>query len=179
MPNKPDDQYGLLIERSILYGTEYVTVHVCRRRDEDGDVPLGLSGDGEMYAGYGCPKHLLGLALDGLGIYGFVSDSDGAFIGTDVEYRNVYASTETKLGRMLKAIKRVNARIDKDDAREPGDKFMAFAKALKLSFAVTRIGERRPNVSPEWRFMSILEGRNTYRQMIETASAEMLARKVA
>lgn len=56
---------------------------------------------------------------------------------------------------------------------------MAFAKALKLSFAVTRIGERRPNVSPEWRFMSILEGRNTYRQMIETASAEMLARKVA
>ena len=54
---------------------------------------------------------------------------------------------------------------------------MAFAKALKLSFAVTRIGERRRD--PEWRFMTILEGRNTYRRMIETASAEVLARKVA
>jgi hypothetical protein len=53
---------------------------------------------------------------------------------------------------------------------------MAFAKALKLSFAVTRIGERR---DPEWRFMSIVEGRNLYRQKIETASAEVLARKVA
>ena len=41
---------------------------------------------------------------------------------------------------------------------------IAFAKALKLSFAVHRIGERRPN--PEWRFMSIEEGRNRYRQMI-------------
>jgi len=174
---KPDDEYGLMIDRINQHGTEYVTVHVARRRAEDGDVPLGCSGDGEFYAGYGCPKHLLGLALDGLGMYGFVSDSDAMFIGHDVEYRNVYASGERKLASMLKAIKRVNARIDKDDAREPGDKFMAFAKALKLSFAVTRIGERKRD--PEWRFMSIVEGRNTYRQMIEAASAEVLARKVA
>jgi hypothetical protein len=177
---KPDDQYGLLIERSNHYGTNYVEVRVVRRRDEDGDVPLGCSGDGEMIKGYGCPDHLLGLALDGLGMYGFVSDSgDAAFIGDNVEFRNVYASTETKLARMLKAIKRVNARIEKDDAREPGDKFMAFAKALKLSFAVHQIGERRTNVTPEWRFMSIAEGRNYYRQMIESAVADVTARKVA
>jgi hypothetical protein len=31
-------------------------------------------------------------------------------------------------------------------------------KALKLSFAVTRIGKRRPN--PDWSFVSIVEGRN-------------------
>ena len=54
---------------------------------------------------------------------------------------------------------------------------MAFATALKLSFAVTRIGERRRD--PDWRFMSIVEGRNCYRQMIESAVAEALARKVA
>jgi len=176
MPKK-DDEYGLLIERSNEYGSEKVTAHVVRRREEDGNVPLGCSGDGESYAGYGCPKHLLGLVLDGLGMYGFVSDSDGQFIGYGVEFRNVYSSDERKLGRMLKALKRVNARIEKDDAREPGDKFMAFAKALKLSFAVHRIGERRRD--PEWRFMSIAEGRNYYRQTIEAASAEVLARKVA
>jgi hypothetical protein len=177
MPNKPDDEYGLMIDRVNKHGTEYVEVHVVRRREADGDVPLGCSGDGEFYAGYGCPKHLLGLVVDGLGMYGFVSDSDGQFIGGGVEFRDVYAIDARKLGNMLKAIKRVNARIEKDDAREPGDKFMAFAKALKLSFAVHRIGDRRPN--PEWRFMSIAEGRNYYRQMIEAASAEVLARKVA
>jgi hypothetical protein len=173
---KPDDQYGLLIDRTNNYGTDYVEVHVVRR-EPSGEAPLGCSGDGELYLGYGCPKHLIGLALDGLGIYGFVSDSDSSFIGTDVEFRNVYASGAGKLARMLKAIKKVNAQIEKDDAREPGDKFVAFAKALKLSFAVTRIGERRAN--PDWRFMSIAEGRNCYRQMIETAVADALARRVA
>ena len=174
---KPDDEYGLLIDRVNEYGSEKVTVHVVRRREADGNVPLGCSGDGESYVGYGCPKHLLGLVVDGLGMYGFVSDSDGQYIGYGVEFRNVYSSDERKLARMLKALKRVNARIEKDDAREPGDKFMALAKALKLTFAVTRIGERKRD--PEWRFMSIVEGRNCYRQMIETASAEVLARKVA
>ena len=174
---KADDEYGLLIDRVNQYGTEYVTVHVVRRREKDGDVPLGCSGEGEVFKGYGCPAHLLGLALDGLGLYGFVSDSDGSYIGHDVEFRNVYASAEHKLARMLKAIKRVNARIDKDQAREPGDKFVAFANALKLSFAVTRIGP--PRYGAEWRFMSIAEGRNCYRQMIEAAVAEVLARKVA
>lgn len=173
---KPDDQYGLMIDRTNTYGTDYVEVHVVRR-EPDREAPLGCSGDGEIYAGYGCPKHLLGLALDGLGMYGFISDSDSAFIGYDVEFRNVYASGQGKLRRMLKAIGRVNARIEKDEARDAGDKFMAFAKALKLSFAVTRIGERGPN--PEWRFMSIVEGRNAYRQMIETAVEEAKARKAA
>src|SRR6187401_2118941 len=74
---KPDVEYGLLIERVEEYGSEKVTVHVVRRREADGNVPLGCSGDGESYLGYGCSKHLLGLVVDGLGMYGFVSDSDG------------------------------------------------------------------------------------------------------
>lgn len=174
---KPDDEYGLLIDRSISYGTDYVTVHVVRRREEDGDVPLGCSGEGEVFKGYGCPAHLLGLALDGLGMYGFVSDSDGSYIGHDVEFRNVYSCGERQLARMLKAIRRVNARIEKDQAREPGDKFVAFANALKLSFAVTRIGP--PRYGAEWRFMSIAEGRNCYRQVIDATVADVKARKVA
>src|SRR3954469_18953591 len=173
---KSNDEYGLLIERSLKYGTDYVTVRVVRRREEDGDVPLGCSGDGEMYKGYGCPDHLLGLALDGLGMYGFISESgDAAYIAHNPEFRDVHSITETKLARMAKAIKRVKARIEKDQAREPGDQFMSFAKALKLSFACTIVGERRPNVTPQWRFMSIEEGRNCYRQMIETAVADVKA----
>ena len=176
MPKK-DDEYGLLLDRSNNYGTEYITAHVVRRREEDGDRPLGCSGDGELFAGYGCPKHLLGLVVDGLGLYGFISDSDGTYIGGGVEFRDVHAIDQSKLERMVKAIKRVNARIEKDQAREPGDKLMAFAKALKLTFVCERIGERRRD--PEWRFMSIEEGRNRYRAKIEEAVEEIKARKVA
>ena len=175
---KKDDEYGLMIDREFRYGNERVEVHVVRRREEDGDRPLGCSGDGELYYGNGCPKHLLGLVVDGLGMYGFVSDRDPFdFIGDDVEFRNVYAMDERKLGRMSKAIKRVNARIDKDQAREPGDRLVSFAKALKLTFVVERIGERRRD--PDWRFMTIEEGRNRYRAMIADATAEAKARKVA
>ena len=56
---------------------------------------------------------------------------------------------------MVKPIKRVNDRILKHEARERGDKF-TFAAALKLSFAVHRIGPCRSD--PDWRWMSLVEG---------------------
>ena len=171
---QPQNEYGLMIERTSNYGTDYVEVHVVRR-EPGRDIPLGCSGDGEDFYGGQTPKHLVGLALDGLGMYGFISDSgDAAFIGTDVEYRNVYAMSERKLRRMVKAIARVNSRMQKDEARDPGDRFMSFAAALKLSFAVHRIGPRRSD--PDWRFMSISEGRNYYRSLIEAATTEKLNR---
>jgi hypothetical protein len=174
---KPDDQYGLLIERVQRYGTEYVEVRVARREARY-EHPVGCPSDGDNFLGYGTPKHLLGLVLDGLGIYGFVSETgEPAYIAHDVEFRDVHSSGETKLARMLKAIKRVKARIEKDEAREPGDKFMALAKSLKLSFAVERI--KRNGDQQDWRWMSVEEGRNRYRTLIENAVTEAVARKVA
>ena len=164
-------EYGLMIDRTSNYGTDYVEVHVVRR-EEDRDIPLGCSGDGESFYSDGAPKHLMGLNLDGLGMYGFVTDSDPAYIGFDVEYRNVYSMDERKLRRMVKTISQVNAKIQKDEAREPGDKYMALAAALKLSFAVHRIGPRRSN--PDWNWMSVVEGRNYYRSQIEAAVAEKI-----
>ena len=175
--SKPDDQYGLLIEKVIRYGTEYVEVRVARREDRY-DHPVGCPSDGSLFAGYGTPKHMLGLVVDGLGMYGFVSETgDPAFIGAEIEFRDVHALDEAKLTRMLKALKRVKARVEKDEAREPGDKFMALAKALKLSFAVERI--KRNGNSDDWRWMSVEEGRNRYRAMIEETVAAAIERKVA
>lgn len=174
---KPDDEYGLLIEKVIRYGTEYVEVRVARR-EERYDHPVGCPSDGDNFLGYGTPKHMLGLVVDGLGMYGFVSETgEPTFIGADIEFRDVHALDEAKLTRMLKALKRVKARVEKDEAREPGDKFMALAKALKLSFAVERI--KRNSNSDDWRWMSVEEGRNRYRAMIEETVAEAVARKVA
>jgi hypothetical protein len=176
---KPDDEYGLLIERVNRYGTEYVEVRVARREAKY-EHPVGCPSDGDNFYGYGCPKHMLGLVVDGLGMYGFVSDGEFRepdFIGAEIEFRDVHSVGEIKLTRMLKALKRVKARVEKDEAREPGDKFMALAKALKLSFAVVRI--KRNGDSNDWRWMSVEEGRNIYRALIEEAVAEAKARKVA
>jgi hypothetical protein len=174
---KPDDQYGLLIEKVIRYGTEYVEVRVARR-EERYEHPVGCPSDGDLYLGYGTPKHLLGLVVDGLGMYGFISETgEPAYIGHDIEFRDVHSSDERKLNGMLKAIKRVKARIEKDEAREPGDKFMALAKALKLSFAVERI--KRNGNEQDWRWMSVEEGRNRYRAIIEEAVAAAVERKAA
>ena len=172
---KPVHEYGLLIERVNRYGTEYVDVRLARREPQY-DHPVGCPSDGEMLFGYGCPRHLIGLALDGLGMFGFVSDSgDPAFIAHDVEFRDVHASSEAKLRRMMTAIKRVNTRIEKADAREPGDKFMALASALRLSFAVERI--KRNGDADDWRWMPVTEGRNRYRALIEQAVGEAVERK--
>jgi hypothetical protein len=174
---KPDDQYGLLIERVNRYGTEYVEVRVARREDRY-EHPVGCPSDGDNFLGYGTPKHLLGLVVDGLGMYGFISETaEPSFIAYDVEFRDVHSAGERKLHGMLKALKRVKTRVEKDEAREPGDKFMAFAKSLKLSFAVERI--KRNGNGDDWRWMSVEEGRNRYRANIESAVAEAVARKVA
>lgn len=174
---KKDDEYGLLIEPVNRYGTEYIEVRITRR-EERYDHPVGCPSDGETILGYGTPKHLLGLVVDGLGMFGFISETgEPSYIGYDVEFRDVHSCGERKLGGMLKALKRVKARIEKDEAREPGDKFMALAKSLKLSFAVERI-KRNANAD-DWRWMSVEEGRNRYRAMIEEAVANAVARKVA
>lgn len=173
---KPDDQYGLLIEPVNRYGTEYIEVRVCRRDDEH-EHPLGCPADGDHSYGYGCPKHLVGLVVDGLGMRGFISDvGEPAFIAYDVEFSDIHAISERKLKMMAKAIRRVNALVEKEEAREPGDKFMALAKALKLSFAVERI---KRNGNGDWRFMPVSEGRNRYRALIEEAVAAAVERKAA
>jgi hypothetical protein len=171
MPNKPNDEYGLLIEPIQRYGTDYIEVKIVRR-DPQREHPIGCPSDGEMFIGYGCPNHLIGLALDGLGMYGFISEGkDPAFIGCEVEFRDVHSSGDQKLQRMLKAIRKVMARIEKDEAREPGDKFAAMASALKLSFAVERIKRSGHGDPDDWRWMSIAEGRNRYRSLIEAKLA--------
>jgi hypothetical protein len=167
--------YGLLLERANNYGTEYVIARVTSRR---GDAPYGCSLDGEQsYSG--TPKHLEGTQLDGLCMQGFVSDvNDFAFIGYDPEYHDVYSLHLPKLERMTKTLTLVVARQREDEARELGDVFVSLAAALKLDFAVERVGQRRGSsyADRDWHFMSIAEGRNRYRQLIEEAQHEVRER---
>jgi hypothetical protein len=120
------------------------------------------------------PKHLTDLALDGLGIYGFVSEyrnDDGlcGFIGDSFEYRNVFAIDERLAHRIAKTLAKLNRARDKAKAYEPGDKFAVLAQALKLDFVVEDRKDNLPRNGQRWRYMTVAEGRNRYRQIIEEA----------
>lgn len=158
-------EYGLLIRPESKYGTEYIKVMAVAREAEK-DYPLGCSSDGESEYDRNVPKHMHGLMVDGLGIYGFINvtgSNEVHYLGYDVEYQDVFAIHIPKAQRMIKTLKKVVARMRKDDAREPGDRFFSLAKALKLSFAVVDRGKDHPN---RWGWMSVTEGREHYRNLI-------------
>lgn len=166
------NEYGLLLERRNNYGTEYVVARVISKRD---GRPYGCSSDGERTYG-GSPKHLEGLQLDGLCLHGFISDhGENDYIGYEPEYRDVYSVELPKAERMAKTLKRVVSRQRKDNAREPGDALMSLANTLKLTFVVKRIGTAKGgwDSDTDWNFMSVSEGRNEYRRLIEEARAEV------
>lgn len=173
MPETQVKQYGLLLRRQNQHGTDYVVAEIVTREN---DHPRGCSSDGEHSWHDDTPKHLNGTQLDGLCMHGFVSDfNECDYIGYQPEYRGVYAVDMRKAERMAKTLKRVNARIEKDKAREPGDVMEAFAKALKLSFVATRQGPQKGSsfADNQWNFMSVAEGRNEFRHLIQEARTEL------
>lgn len=163
--------FGLMLERKQNMGTRYVTVTMMSRKDGE-NHPLGCGSNTWEW-----PKRFANLYLDGLGLYGFVTDHDRFdYIGYDLEFRDVYAVDADKARRMLAMLKKVNRQIDASKAYEPGDKLMAIAKALKLDFVVERVNPAKQFGSSwndmDWRWMSVDEGRNRYRTLIAEARAE-------
>jgi hypothetical protein len=159
-------EYGLLIRKRDVFGTPHIMATVvCREKGRD--APLGCSSDGEAEWDEQVPKHLRGTALDGLSLDGHISDyGGGEFIGFTPEYREVFSMELPKLNRMAKTLKRVIKQKEKDESYEPGDTFVSFAKALKLSFAVVN---NENNADRPWHYMTIIEGRNCLRRMIDEA----------
>lgn len=98
---------------------------------------------------------------------------DGTACGFQPGFRNVHAVYEHDVVAMAKTLKLINARLRKDEAYEPGDQLFSFAAALKLSFVVERISNSYSSSydADKWRWMSVAEGRNRFRQLIEDAKA--------
>jgi hypothetical protein len=172
--------YGLLIERDFKYGTEYVIARLISRKPGE-KHPLGVSDSSFSDER---PAYLVEKALDGLGLYGFASDTgtDAPFVLDGAEYRDVHSIDRRLAMRMAKTLAVITTRRRKDNAYEPGDTFMSLAKALKLTFVVER-KHNRPfgsNYSDnDWRFMTVEEGRNRYRALIEEARKTVKERKAA
>jgi len=169
-------EYGLLLNTTSEYGTQYIKVSVVSR-ESDKDHPLSCDSDGEMENNPDVPKHMHGLLLAGLGLYGFVSDTTTtAFITGDPEYRDIFTVDLRRSERMVKTLTRIRARMHKDRAYEPGDQFSALAASLKLTFAVEQVASDG-TIRRAWRWMSLAEGRNRYRNLIDNTRATVMERK--
>ena len=171
MTDKPRT-FGLLLRSIVRYGTHYVEAMLCSKEQGD-NKPLGC---GDFLDRYKRPKHLQELELDGLGLQGFVTDSRDEtgrclFIGHDQpEYHDVFSVGALKAKRMLKALDRLNKALAKEHAFEPGDKLYCIAKTLKLDFMIEDRGDQfRHDPDRRWYVMTVADGRNRYRNMIEEA----------
>jgi hypothetical protein len=159
--------YGLLLQHTTKFGTRYLTASVVRRKN-DASHPLNCSDNAFSEDR---PEFMQKFQLDGLQMRGFISTGmDKQFIGWEPNYYDVYSIHPRDAKRMVTTFKAIEARVSKDAAyHDPIDSFMSLCAALKLEFVV-ECKDKHPAsgsyADSTWRWMSIAEGRNRYRQMI-------------
>ncbi len=169
--------YGLILSRELLHGCEYVSAKVVS--SENGKYPMNCKSDGESHFCEETPKVHCGLQYCDLGMVGHVSDYDQAYCAFEAEYRAPHSVTLPAAERMVKTLRRIQREVKKAQAQDPGDYLMALAHALHLDFVAVERGKRRGSMysDSDWTFMTIEEGRNFFRRMIDEACTEARARK--
>lgn len=164
--------YGLLLRRYHEHGFDCLTASLVRR-EGDHHAPRNVSDGWSMLER---PKHLVGFALEGLCLDGHISSVNSKdFVCGAPTFKWLGAVDEHDARRMVRTLKKVNDRISKDSAYQPEDKLVSLCHALKLSFVVECRDENQRSSYDDnrWRWMTIGEGRNRYRQMI----AEMVGER--
>lgn len=165
--------YGLLLRRYTEHGWECLTAELVRR-EGDHHAPRNVSEG--WIEDSNRPKHLQGFALAGLALDGHISNvSRDTFVLGSPAFKNVYLVDERDARRMVKTLKRVNAKLAADAAYSPEDKLISLCSALKLSFVVEcrETNQRSSYDDNRWNWMTIGEGRNRYRALI----AEMVGQE--
>lgn len=161
------NSYGLLLRTEHLHGNPYLIAEIVKREGEH-HAPRNVS-DG-LWVEAGRPKHLDRLALGGLQMRGFVSDSQSpALIGWEPGYYNVYHVGQGEAEKMARTLALITKRARADAAYNAVDALASLCAALRLSFIVECKEDRARSSYDEnrWHWMTVGEGRNRYRQLID------------
>jgi hypothetical protein len=134
--------FGLMLEQCNSYGTERLTVRVMKR-EEGKNHPLNVSG-----SIWGSAEDCV---RDALVLEGYVSDSNAKFYLHEVCYRDVHSIDLRRVGFMQSMLTRIGKALTKAEAREPGDMFVAFAKAIGATWLCQPSGRTRVfRRTPTW-----------------------------
>ena len=163
--------YGFHLFHENQHGTDYIRCRLMVRED-DAENPINPRDDGESTI-WDAPKRFDGYGFDGFVLDGFTTETGGecSFIAFGPAFRDVYYADARCVAAMHKTMQRVTKAMLRDEARDPGDIYSAVAKALGLRFAVRKIenpGGGCDYRDHRWQWMSVEDGRNTLRRMIQT-----------
>jgi len=165
-------ELGFLIETSTHYGTEYLHCRLIER-NEKGQIRNPLD---DRYTD-GHP-----MAFENFEIAGhFAVMSDGpTLIGFMPQFSPYRVDTESQCRRMLKTLERCRKQTDKDRAGDPGDVFLAIARAVGATFALTQVGRSTGTQNYDdlqFSTWTIPEGRDLVRRRVNETCAAMQPRR--
>lgn len=161
---------GLMVQRITRYKSEHVDVTAMSRED-DASYPRGTT----WYLSDGKP------CIDGLSMRGCVwapdydHDRPPVF---DVERPAFYDCHCVEFGKakaMATTLGNIAKRVERDNAREPGDMLLAMARAIGAQWICIPHRGRYQGGSwsdSRWIWYGLTDGRNAYRSLIEEALRE-------
>jgi hypothetical protein len=157
---------GVMIDRITRYGSEYVTVRPMVR---EGNASHPLNCCYDHYSNTDAQNLAADLLLNG-----FVSDINGTFLLHDSSYSDI-GSSNVDLRRaqtMVKGLRKLNNALTKADAREPGDVFVAYCRAIGVKWVCWRVSGHNSTLRDnEWNFTTIANGKHRFRSEIAAAKA--------
>lgn len=166
---EPKKSVGLMVLRSMRYGTEYIEVVVMNRED-DAEYPVGVSS---WYAFEGKPF------LDGLKMRGYVyvyEQRAPEFVDSKPAYYDLHCIEASHAKAMATMLGKIGKQAEKDHASEPGDLFLAFARAVGAQWVCTPRRDHRLTGGAwrdtKWAWYGLTDGRNLYRHVIAEALQE-------
>jgi hypothetical protein len=167
---EPKKVVGLMVQRVNRYGTEYVDVSVMIRED-DAEHPHGIPS---WYAYEGKP-YLDGLCLRGSVHVPYRDDGPPTFYSDSVAFYDGHSVGLAQSKAMTATLTKVAKQVERDNARESGDVFLAIARAIGAQWVCypykgrTQGGAWRDT---RWAWYGLTDGRNHYRSVIEEALRE-------
>jgi len=160
----------LLVQRINRHGTEYIDVSAMTREAEH-DFPCGST----WYSHEGKPL-LEGLCLRGSVHVPFHDENrDPSFYLSSPAFYESYCVEMAQAKAMTATLTKVAKQIERDNAREPGDMFLALARAIGAQAVCMPYRGRLSGGmwrDTRWIWYGLTDGRNQYRYMIEEALRE-------
>lgn len=169
---EPKKVVGLMVRRANRYGNEYIEVSPMVRENDE-DHPIGMSS---WYAFENKP-YLDGLRLRGcVYVPSFDRDRPPTFDIDHVGFYDLHCVELAQSKAMTVTLTKVAKQIERDNAHEPGDRFLALARAVGAQWVCTPHRGRTSGGSSwsdtRWIWYGLTDGRNMYRSMIEDALRE-------
>jgi uncharacterized protein YodC (DUF2158 family) len=165
----PTNEVVLHIYRSDVHDATRVVVTPMVIRHEDRNYPTNISFDTWSSEPF---REFADLEMSS-----YVSDTFGCAV-LEFEFRDIFSVTLRRATSMAKTLARILKMIDKEEAKEHGDRLTVFAKATGATRCVwydrKANGSRNWNNEINWQYLSLAAGREKLRSIVRDAEAEIV-----